>query len=119
MSAQIALLLPVLADLAQLGVQLMLDEYGRGFGGLSSLRSLPLVAVKLDGSLVQALTGDPLGATVVRAMTDLAHAMNLVVIAPLVESAEALRQLRSAGVDCAQGFALGAPEDVWLVDAVS
>jgi len=119
LSAQIALLLPVLADLAQLGVQLMLDEYGRGFGGLSSLRSLPLVAVKLDGSLVQALTGDPLGATVVRAMTDLAHAMNLVVIAPLVESAEALRQLRSAGVDCAQGFALGAPEDVWLVDAVS
>ncbi|MBX3620753.1 MAG: EAL domain-containing protein, partial [Rhizobacter sp.] len=106
-------LLPVLGELHQLGVQLLLDEYGRGFGGLGHLRNLPLGAVKLDGSLVQSLSGDEVGVLMVRAMTDLAHAMNASVIAPLIEDAAALQRLRHAGVDCAQGFVLGAPRSVW------
>jgi len=112
-ATQITPLLPDLNELAGLGVRLMLDEYGRGFGGLGSLRNLPLASVKLDGSLVQSLAHDELGATMVRAMTELAHAMNVVVIAPLVEDAATLRVLRAAGADCAQGFALGVPSDEW------
>jgi EAL domain-containing protein (putative c-di-GMP-specific phosphodiesterase class I) len=49
----------------------------------------------------------------VRAMTDLAHAMNVVVIAPLIENAAALHMLKNAGADCAQGFVLGMPRDMW------
>ncbi|HJV94601.1 MAG TPA: EAL domain-containing protein, partial [Albitalea sp.] len=112
---QLTPLLPSLAELSQLGLRLMLDEYGRGFGGLGHLRSLPLACVKLDGNLVRTLTRDDLGETLVRAMTDLAHAMNMLVIAPLVEDAETLRRLRAAGTDCAQGFALGCPVDAWVV----
>ena len=106
-------LLPILNEITQLGAQLMLDEYGRGFGDLGHLRSLPLSSVKLDGSLVQTLAGDEVGVMMVRAMTDLAHAMNVVVIAPLIEDAAALHLLQSAGADCAQGFALGMPSDMW------
>jgi len=39
--------------------------------------------------------------------------MNVVVIAPLVEDADTLKRLRAAGADCAQGFALGSPDDGW------
>jgi EAL domain-containing protein (putative c-di-GMP-specific phosphodiesterase class I) len=42
--------------------------------------------------------------------------MNLLVIAPLVEDADTLRRLRAAGVDCAQGFALGLPAEAWVVE---
>ena len=108
--------LPALIELTPLGLHLMLDDYGRGFGGLGHLRSLPLASVKLEGSLVQTLTHDDLGETLVRTMTDVAHAMNLLVIAPLVEDADTLRRLRAAGVDCAQGFALGHPAEAWVVE---
>ncbi|HEY0818368.1 MAG TPA: EAL domain-containing protein [Rhizobacter sp.] len=104
---------PVLNELHQLGVRLLLDEYGRGLGGLGHLRGLPLSAVKLDGSLVQGLANDEVGVLMVRAMTDLAHAMKAVVVAPLIEDPSVLQRLRSAGVDYAQGFVLGAPRTSW------
>jgi diguanylate cyclase (GGDEF)-like protein/PAS domain S-box-containing protein len=112
-AGHLAALQPILTEIHQLGAQLMLDEYGRGFGGLGHLRSLPLSSVKLDGSLVQSLANDEVGVMMVRAMTDLAHAMNVVVIAPLIEDPAALQLLQGAGADCAQGFALGMPSDAW------
>jgi diguanylate cyclase (GGDEF)-like protein/PAS domain S-box-containing protein len=113
LAGHLAALQPILSELHQLGVRLLLDEYGRGLGGLGHLRGLPLSAVKLDGSLVQGLASDEVGVLMVRAMTDLAHAMNAVVIAPLIEDPGVLHRLRSAGVDYAQGFVLGEPRTSW------
>lgn len=104
-------LLPVMNELARLGVNFMLDEYGRAYSSLSHLRSLPLSSVKLDGSLVQTLANDELGVMLVSSMTELAHAMELRVIAPLVEDAATLRLLTAAGVDFAQGFLISQPGD--------
>ncbi|MBL0728742.1 EAL domain-containing protein [Piscinibacter sp. HJYY11] len=113
LAGQLQALQPILNELHQLGVRLLLDEYGRGLGGLGHLRGLPLSAVKLDGSLVQSLASDEVGVLMVRAMTDLAHAMKAVVIAPLIEDSTVLQRLRSAGVDYAQGFVLGEPRTSW------
>ncbi len=113
LAGQLQAVQPVLAELHQLGVRLLLDEYGRGLGGLGHLRGLPLSAVKLDGSLVQGLASDEVGVLMVRAMTDLAHAMKAVVIAPLIEDTTVLQRLRSAGVDYAQGYVLGEPRTTW------
>lgn len=113
LAGQLQALQPILTELHQLGVRLLLDEYGRGLGGLGHLRGLPLSAVKLDGSLVQSLASDEVGVLMVRAMTDLAHAMKAVVIAPLIEDTTVLQRLRSAGVDYAQGFVLGEPRTSW------
>lgn len=110
---RLAVLLPELRELTRLGLMLVLDGYGRGMVALDDLRRLPLGAVKFDGELVQTLQGDELGEPLLRAMTELAHALNVVVIAPLVEDAETLRRLRAVGVDCAQGFALGSPTELW------
>jgi len=111
--SRLATLLPELRDLTLLGLVVVLDGYGRGFVSLDDLRRLPLGAVKFDGDLVQTLQADELGEPLLRAMTELAHALNLVVIAPLVEDADTLRRLRAVGVDCAQGFALGSPAEWW------
>jgi diguanylate cyclase (GGDEF)-like protein/PAS domain S-box-containing protein len=112
-AGHLAALQPVLNEIHHLGAQLMLDEYGRGFGGLGHLRSLPLSSVKLDGTLVRSLSNDEVGVMMVRAMTDLAHAMNVVVIAPLIEDTASLQLLQGAGADCAQGYALAMPSGVW------
>lgn len=112
-AGRLTALLPELRDLTRLGLTLTLDGYGRGFGAIDQLRALPLAAVKLDGDLVQSTHQDELSEPLLRTMTELAHAMNLVVIAPLVEDADTLRRLRAAGADCAQGFALGSPTDTW------
>lgn len=111
--ANIESLRPVLGELAQLGVGLMLEEYGRGLGDLDALRKLPLSSVKLDGSLVQGVTSDKHGSAIVRAMADLARAMNVAVIAPQIENAAVLRLLQEAGADFAQGFLLGQPRECW------
>ncbi|NRF70279.1 EAL domain-containing protein [Aquincola sp. S2] len=111
LAPQLARLLPTMNELAALGVRFVLDEFGRGFAPLDKLRSLPISAVKLDASLVQALARDPFGATLVRTMTELAHAMNLKVIAPAVEDLATLRLLQSLGLDRAQGFVLERPAD--------
>ncbi len=107
-------LVPALEALTQLGLRLVLDEYGLGFSGVAHLRSLPLDSVKLDGPLIQTLHHSDGGEAVVRAMTDLAHAMGVQVIAPMAEDAPTLLRLRAAGVDGVQGFALGHPTDAWV-----
>ncbi len=109
LAPQLARALPVMQELAALGLMFVLDEFGRGLGALDHLRSLPIAAVKLDTTLVQGLTHDKFGATLVRTMTELAHAMNLEVFAPAVEDVATLRQLHAMGLDRAQGFVLGRP----------
>ncbi|MEY4562397.1 MAG: hypothetical protein RLZZ618_1674 [Pseudomonadota bacterium] len=106
-------LVPALEALTQLGLRLVLDEYGLGMSGVGHLRALPLSAVKLDGPLVQSLQHADSGGAVVRAMTDLAHAMQIDVIAPMAEDPSTLSRLRAAGVDQVQGFALGHPTEAW------
>jgi EAL domain-containing protein (putative c-di-GMP-specific phosphodiesterase class I) len=109
LATQLARALPVMQELASLGLLFVLDEFGRGLGALDHLRSLPIAAVKLDTTLVQGLAHDKFGATLVRTMTELAHAMNLEVFAPAVEDVATLRQLHAMGLYRAQGFVLGRP----------
>jgi len=112
-AGRLTALLQELRELTRMGVTLTLDGYGRGFGAVDQLRALPLAAVKLDGELVRSISQDEISEHLLRAMTELAHAMKLVVVAPLVEDADTLKRLRAAGADCAQGFALGSPTDSW------
>jgi diguanylate cyclase (GGDEF)-like protein/PAS domain S-box-containing protein len=110
---QLMPVLPALAALTQAGLQLMLDDFGRGFGSVGLLQSLPLAAVKFDPKVVRALADDGLGDGLLRALADLAHARQLIVIAPHVEDADDVPRLHAAGIDCVQGNALGEPADAW------
>ncbi len=117
-AAQGPSIVPVLCELVDLGIGLVLDDYGRGFGALDHLRQIPLVSVKLDATLLPALQQDDFGVAMVRAMADLAHARHLTVIAPMVDDIATLAPLRAAGVDCVQGDALASTADqFWTADA--
>jgi diguanylate cyclase (GGDEF)-like protein len=92
----------------ELGVKLAVDDFLTGYSSLEMLRQLPVQQLKIDHSFVASL-GDPRGKTMVQATVDLAHALDLDVVAEGVEHAHQLAMLREMGCDLAQGWLLSHP----------
>jgi diguanylate cyclase (GGDEF)-like protein len=102
----------ILRQFKQLGVRIAISDFGTGYASLNYLRRFPVDVVKIDKSFVDDLSR---GGAMVRAIIEMAHALNLQVIAAGVESEEQLVQLSEMGCDEAFGFFLSAavaPEEV-------
>jgi diguanylate cyclase (GGDEF)-like protein/PAS domain S-box-containing protein len=99
-----------LKRLAGLGVRVAVDRFGTGWSSLSSLRSLPLTALKLDRSFVARLDLEPPDATMATAVIGLARTLGLSVIATGVETPAQLAKLDELGCDYAQGFLFARPD---------
>jgi EAL domain-containing protein (putative c-di-GMP-specific phosphodiesterase class I) len=91
------------------GVRLALDDFGSASSSLSTLRELPIDALKIHESFITSLGDSPEDASVVGALVDLGHALGLDVVAEGVERAAQLHRLRELGCDAAQGYAVGHP----------
>jgi EAL domain-containing protein (putative c-di-GMP-specific phosphodiesterase class I) len=99
----------VLAPLRARGLRLAIDDVGAGF---SSLRHIVLTApdvIKLDRTLVDGLSGNPVLATLVRSLVQFGHGAGAAVVAEGVETAEDAAALKSFDVDYAQGWHVGRP----------
>ena len=97
--------------LRRFGVQLALDSFGTGTSSLTALRSCEADVLKLDGTVARMLgtTGDD--DPIVRSIIQLAHALDMQVVAEWVSSPDQLRRLRVLGCDMVQGHLLGEPVD--------
>ena len=91
------------------GVRVAIDDFGTGYSSLARLRRLPLHAIKVDRSFVQAMTSNPDDAAIVRSTIDLAHNLGLEVIAEGVATVDVYEELRALDCDLAQGFFVAAP----------
>jgi diguanylate cyclase (GGDEF)-like protein/PAS domain S-box-containing protein len=98
-----------LHDLKHLGVTLAIDDFGTGYSALGYLRRLPIDILKIDSSFVSGLGDDPNGASILAAVIDLAHAVDMRTVAEGVETAEQLAELRRLCCDWAQGFYFDTP----------
>ena len=99
----------VLRQLADGGVRLAVDDFGRGSSSLAALRHLPLSALKIDDSFVAALGSGPAATDMVAAIIHLARAMGLSVLAQGVDDPGQLSILQSLSCDFYQGALCGAP----------
>lgn len=111
-------------DLRELGVRAIIDDFGTGYSSLSYLGRFPVDYVKIDGSFVGGLGEDPTATALVKGVVDLAHALELRVIAEGVETEGQLGRLREMGCDLAQGFYFSKPlpgeaVEEWLASRVS
>ena len=96
-----------LGRLADLGVQIALDDFGAGFCNFRYLKILPLDALKLDRSMIDGIVDDPRDLAVLRGILAMARALDLKVIAEGVETAQQRDVVAREGCEIWQGF-LGA-----------
>ncbi|BCD85797.1 GGDEF-domain containing protein [Pseudomonas solani] len=95
--------------LGKVGVRFSLDDFGTGFSSFVHLNSLPITLLKIDKSFVGGMQDRPENRQLVRAMINLAHNLNLEVVAEGVETAEQLALLRQFGCDQVQGYWISKP----------
>lgn len=110
-------------ELCDHGVGLALDDFGTGYSSLTHLRRLPIDEIKIDRSFISDLETDPDDALIVQSTIELAHSLNLTVVAEGVETEPAWNRLRAFGCDQAQGFYLARPMPAqtltgWLLNRV-
>ena len=100
-----------LLRLKQMGVGLAIDDFGTGYSNLAYLKQFPVDRLKLDRSFVG--TGD---LSIAHAVIDMAHRLQLKVIAEGVETQDQLDHLRNYGCDEVQGYFTGKPASAlaWL-----
>jgi len=99
----------VLARLREIGVAVSLDDFGAGHSSLAHLKQLRVDKLKIDQSFVLNLADDPYNAAIVRSTVDLAHRLNLHVIAEGVETHAVWELLSDCGCDEAQGHLVARP----------
>ncbi|MBI4884689.1 MAG: EAL domain-containing protein [Actinobacteria bacterium] len=98
-----------LQALRRAGVQLALDNFGTGTSSLTALRTCEADVLKLDGTIARTLGNNGDDDPIVRAIVQLAHALDMQVLAEWVTSEDQLRRLRVLGCDLVQGHLLGEP----------
>jgi diguanylate cyclase (GGDEF)-like protein len=98
----------LLSELARLGVTVAIDDFGTGYSSLSRVAAMPARELKIDRGFVNELWS-PGSAAVVNATIELAHSLDMKVVAEGVETAEQYSRLIELGCDEAQGYWLGKP----------
>ena len=96
--------LDTMSSLGELGVRFSLDDFGTGFSSFVHLNNLPITLLKIDRSFVAGMTGRAENRQLVRAMINLAHNLDLEVVAEGVETPEQQALLRQFGCDQVQGY---------------
>jgi len=101
--------LPVLWKFKSIGFRIAIDDFGKGYSALGYMKQFPIDILKIDKSFVRELTSDAKSAVITKAIIDMAHGMDLRVIAEGVETAEQLETLRTMNCDIVQGFMIDPP----------
>jgi diguanylate cyclase len=99
----------MLEKLRDNGLRIAVDDYGTGYCALAYLRDLPIDELKIDRTFIAPVTADPRSAAIVRSTIELAHALDLDVVAEGVEDQSALDLLADSGCDFAQGYHFSRP----------
>jgi EAL domain-containing protein (putative c-di-GMP-specific phosphodiesterase class I) len=102
-------ILETLNSLKSLGVRIALDDFGTGFSSLSYLRKYPFDKIKIDRSFIVELLEKNEAGAVVKAITDLAAALDMETTAEGVEEDEQVAALRAHGCTNVQGYLFSRP----------
>jgi diguanylate cyclase (GGDEF)-like protein len=102
----------IMSELRACGVQVSIDDFGTGYSSLNYLSELPIDILKMDGLFVRRLGGKGgpgRSYAIAEAIVNMAHRLDLKVIAEAVETPEQLAELRAMHCDEAQGYLFERP----------
>lgn len=97
------------ARLGEIGAHVSIDDFGTGHSSLAALRRLPAAELKIDSAFVTDLATSADARTIVQAIVQMAHTLELRVVAEGVETGEQRDQLVALGCDELQGFFFAKP----------
>ena len=98
-----------LRELSNLGIAISLDDFGTGYSSFAHIQRLPISALKIDRSFVSNVQSNLDDATIVKAIINLAHSLNIKVIAEGAETQGQVDFLREHQCDQVQGYFFSRP----------
>ena len=98
-----------LKKLAQLGIEISIDDFGSGYSSLRYLKHMPAHELKIDREFIPELAHGTNDAAIVAAIISLGHALNLRIVGKGVETDKQQNCLTSLGCDILQGYLMGRP----------
>jgi diguanylate cyclase (GGDEF)-like protein/PAS domain S-box-containing protein len=101
--------IPVLNELASIGVKASIDDFGTGFSSLGFLKQFPINTIKIDKSFVRDISSNADSLAIIEAIIAMAHSLNMKVVAEGVETKEQLAFLKSHNCDEVQGYFYSPP----------
>ncbi|MCS5707389.1 EAL domain-containing response regulator [Candidatus Berkiella cookevillensis] len=99
----------ILTRLRLKGFQISLDDFGTGYSSFIELHRLPFSEMKIDKSFVMKLSRDTQAQKITKSIIELAHSLELNVVAEGVEDKETFEHLKTLNCDIAQGYFISKP----------
>lgn len=98
-----------LDQLREMGIIVAIDDFGKGYSSLNYLRKFPIHSLKIDRSFIHEVSKNREDIAIVKAITFLAHELNLKVVAEGIETKEVIDILEEIGCDEIQGYYISRP----------
>ncbi|MDY6391244.1 MAG: EAL domain-containing protein [Bacilli bacterium] len=99
----------IIKKLKDLGVRVLMDDFGIGYSGIDNLRKIPFDAIKIDKSFTDLIVEDEKTRNIVRLIVELGHMSDIEVIIEGVDNAAQVEILRKLRMDTIQGFYYSRP----------
>lgn len=103
------IVISMLKELKELGVQLSIDDFGTGYSSLSYLHRFPIDTLKVDRSFVSTMEDGSENGEIVRTVISLAKTLGMNVVAEGIETVHQLHQLRILKCEYGQGYLFSIP----------
>ena len=104
-----------LQRLRQLGIEVLMDDFGAGYSSLSYFERFLFDKVKIDRSFIAKAPTSPTSQAIIKAVVQLGAALELDIVAEGVETDQQRRMLSAYGCTHAQGYLLGRPISAEIV----
>jgi len=99
--------LHTLSALHEMGITLSIDDFGTGYSSFAYLKQLPVGELKIDKSFIRHMAEEQKDRKIVQSIIDLAHNLEMSVVAEGIENQQTLDMLIGMGCDSGQGFYIG------------
>lgn len=107
-----------LQKLDEIGMRVVVDDFGVGYSSLAYLKNFPISVVKIDRGFISDLASDPEDQAITRTICSLASDLGMLTVAEGVETTEQLELLRSFDCSFAQGFLFSRPVDASEIETM-
>jgi diguanylate cyclase (GGDEF)-like protein/PAS domain S-box-containing protein len=99
----------LIQQLRAIGCSFALDDFGSGMSSFGYLKNLPVDYLKIDGIFIKDIVQNRVDREIVEAINRVAHVMGIQTVAEYVENNDILIELKSLGIDYAQGYGIARP----------